>query len=144
MRLKRDQGQVAQEDDGDAGQHDAKRVRLGTSEVPTEDHLGVDAAPAPAASGLSREVILGRNRQVAQASIRHAEQMFVWHTQNVAAREDMSVLAGEGKVDTQQYRDLEAMTSAREGQVQACLVSGIFTNNELSHQLNTRFSTLME
>jgi hypothetical protein len=101
------------------------------------------AAAASQASGLSLNDLLSRNRQVAHANMRHAEQMYVWHTQNIAARETMAVLVRESKTKTQQYRDLAATIIAREKQMQGCLVSGLFPNNEIGRQLNIRFSTLM-
>jgi len=55
----------------------------------------------------------------------------------------MAILVREGKAETQQYRDLEATVSAREKQIQGCLVLGLFPNNEIGHQVNICFSTLM-
>lgn len=107
LRLKRDQEQMAQDANGYGAyqpQHGAKWAKMEASDVRKQGDLSTSAGaalPTPYFASSTVGGILSRNVQAAHASMRHAEQMYVWHTQNIAAHEAMAALAREGNSDTQ-------------------------------------------
>lgn len=104
LRLKRDQERMAQDANGYGAyqpQHGAKRAKMEASDVRKQGDLSAGAAPpTPYFTSSTVGGILSRNVQAAHASVRHAEQMYVWHTQNIAAREAMAAPVHEGKSNT--------------------------------------------
>lgn len=111
---------------------------------PSTSHTDGDRVPAGRASAApSSAMLLYRNFQLANAQKRHTEQMFVWLSQNDQARQDMLILARDGKIDSQQYRDLQAAVGDREKQMIQCVASGMFVLNDATHDINKKLIELM-